>query len=87
MTEKEWDRIMGRHGADYEYHYDSEDRKHGLCKRFYPNGDVMHDWSYEHGKEHGRHTSWYNNNDLFSIKYYENDLEEGEMILCSPIKY
>jgi len=84
MTEKQWDIAMGRDDDNYEYHYDSEDKKHGICKRFYPDGYIMHDESYEHGKRHGRNTSWYGNNDLFSSQYYENDIEEGEMILCSP---
>lgn len=83
MTEKEWDKIMGRDGANYEYHYDSEDKKHGQCKRFYSSGCIMHDSSWKHGKEHGRHTSWYDSNKLFFSKYFENDKEEGESILCS----
>jgi antitoxin component YwqK of YwqJK toxin-antitoxin module len=86
MTEKEWDIRMDRDDANHEYNYDSYDRRHGQCKRFYPGGDIMHDWSYKHGKQHGRHTSWYSNNDSFFSKYYENNTQEGEEILCSPIK-
>ncbi|KAL6054242.1 hypothetical protein QOT17_017523 [Balamuthia mandrillaris] len=47
--------------------YDPEGRKHGLCRKWYENGNIWLIENYHHGKLHGK-TAWLHENGSFWTK-------------------
>ena len=59
-----------------EYNY-SNGKRHGIQKRWHPNGRLSILYNYNLGKLNGEQKSWYSNGQLKTLINYNNDVLHG----------
>lgn len=79
----EYDAKEGKaHGIWREY-YDGklvvetnykENKKHGVCKKWFLNGQLADEMNYKEGKCHGIGKRWYENGQLHSEQHFKNNI-------------
>lgn len=52
---------------------DNQGRKHGTWEKKYPNGNIMYEGEFEHGKPVGEFKRYHRNGELQAIMFHKND--------------
>lgn len=58
-----------------EYPFNNNGRLHGLCRKWYDNGQLEYEHTYKNGERHKLYREWYKNGSLRFEKYYYEDNE------------
>ncbi len=59
---------------------DEAEERHGLYEEYYPDGQIMRSYIYEHGQLHGDITEFYPNGQLMRTGTFEHGKRHGEFI-------
>ena len=77
-TVEEWFHRNGELGGRINYQSKSEgEKRHGLSRTWYDNGQLWRETSYKDGKKHGVERRWHDNGQLWEKTTYKDGVEHG----------
>ena len=69
--------IIYTDGCSTKGYKNSNGKKHGNCKWWYPNGQIMYDFNYQNDKKHGNCKLWGFKGDLIYNDNYQHGKKHG----------